>query len=396
MKARALLPLVLPAVLIGVGSSLVLVVVSRVAGFVQGYLWAPSDSGWWTVLVLTLVGAATGLVIWKVPGHAGPDPATESLIAPPMPVAVLPSLLLATVLSLAGGVSLGPENPITAANIALAFAIGSRFMPKVGAPAWVGLGAAGTIGALFGTPVAAALALSEMLGGDEKTPLWDKLFAPLLAAAAGSLTTVALSGEQLAVNVPAYPGFHLIDLVTGSVVATVAAGLGLLAVYAFPYAHRFFHAMRNPVVMVTVGGALLGLLGVIGGRVTLFKGLEEAGELVSGSYGSGQLILIIVVKLVALVIAGTCGFRGGRIFPVIFTGVALGLLANGLIPSIPLSLAVAGGVLGFVLAVTQQGWLSLFSAIVIVDQAVLIPIACVMILPAWLLITGKPQMLVRD
>lgn len=42
-------------------------------------------------------------------------------------------------------------------NIALVVALGSRLLPKVPTTDWVILAAAGTIGALFGTPVAAAL-----------------------------------------------------------------------------------------------------------------------------------------------------------------------------------------------------------------------------------------------
>lgn len=49
-------------------------------------------------------------------------------------------------------------------------------------------------------------------------------------------------------------------------VATVAAGAALLGVLAFPHVHRFFHGMRNPVLYVTLGGVVLGVLGAIGGR----------------------------------------------------------------------------------------------------------------------------------
>ena len=42
-------------------------------------------------------------------------------------------------------------------NIALAVAVGSRLFPRVSSLDWTILAASGTIGALFGTPVAAAL-----------------------------------------------------------------------------------------------------------------------------------------------------------------------------------------------------------------------------------------------
>lgn len=71
-----------------------------------------------------------------------------------------------------------------AVNIALAVFLGSRILPRVGALDWTILASAGTIGALFGTPVAAALIFSQTLSGNSDVPLWDRLFAPLMAAAA--------------------------------------------------------------------------------------------------------------------------------------------------------------------------------------------------------------------
>lgn len=103
-----------------------------------------------------------------------------------------------------------------------------------------------------------------------------------------------------------------------------------------------------------------------------------------------------VVKMAALVVAATCGFRGGRIFPAVFAGVALGLCAHALVDAVPPALAVACAVLGVVLAVTRQGWLSLFTAAVLVSDLAVLPVLCVAVLPAWLLVTGRPQMQLRE
>lgn len=337
-----------------------------------------------------------GLVVWKVPGHAGPDPETESLVAPPNPPLVLPGLALAAVLALAGGVSLGPEMPITAINIGLAFAVGRRLLPRLPAPLWVGLAAAGTIGALFGTPVAAALILGETSAGDSNAPLWDRLFAPLVAAAAGAFTTQVLAQPSLVVAVPPYPGPEYVDLLSGPLIAIAGAFIGMAAVYGFPYSHRLFHRMRNPVAMVAAGGLVLGVLGVIGGTITLFKGLDEMKELVAAhaDYTAAELTVITVVKLIALVVAATCGFRGGRIFPAIFVGAAIGLLANTLVPEVPAALAVSCGIVGVLLATTRDGWMSLFAAAIVVPDVTMLPILLIALLPAWLVVTGRPQMIV--
>ncbi|MCL7702983.1 ion channel protein, partial [Enterobacter kobei] len=121
-RARTMLLLAIPALIIGVASSLVLIVVMKVASVLQALLWTAlpaklgitADSSAWIILMLTLTGIAVGLVIRFSPGHAGPDPALEPLIGAPVPPSALPGLIIALIVGLAGGVSLGPEHPIMA------------------------------------------------------------------------------------------------------------------------------------------------------------------------------------------------------------------------------------------------------------------------------------------
>ncbi|HEY2557860.1 MAG TPA: ion channel protein, partial [Diaminobutyricibacter sp.] len=117
LPLRTLVRLAIPAVLIGVVSALVLWALDEVSALVDDGVWTnlpkalgiDGSSGWWIFGVLTLTGLAVGLVVRFVPGHGGPDTATTELMAPPLRLGVLPSLIVVTVLGLAGGVSLGPE-----------------------------------------------------------------------------------------------------------------------------------------------------------------------------------------------------------------------------------------------------------------------------------------------
>ncbi|GAA3220518.1 ion channel protein [Actinocorallia longicatena] len=399
-----LLALVIPALCVGVACGLILAAVDALAEGLQHLVWddlpealgVAGEPAWWTVLILTAAGLLVGLVVWRFPGGAGPDPATEGLIGPPLKPATVPGLLLATVLTLAGGVSLGPENPITAVNVTLAVALGLRFLPSIKGEMWLGLATAGTIGALFGTPVAAALILSEVFAGKSDTALWDRLFGPLLAAGAGALTTSVMAHAAIEIDLPAYPGFHLVDLVSGTAIAVAACALGLSAVYAFPKVHGLFQRVGHPVLMIGLGGLVLGVLGAIGGRITLFKGLSEMQELLAEQHTNGGLLLIVLVKLAALLTAATCGFKGGRIFPIVFVGVVFGLLAHQLVDAVPIGLAVGSALLGVLLATTRQGWLSLFLAVTVVADIALLPVLCVILAPAWLLATGRPEMQIKS
>lgn len=399
-----MLLLSLPAVAIGIASSLILIVVMKIASVLQNLLWQrlpgtlgiAQDSPLWIIGVLTLTGIAVGLVIRFSQGHAGPDPACEPLIGAPVPPSALPGLIVALILGLAGGVSLGPEHPIMTVIIALAVAIGARLLPRVNRMEWTILASAGTIGALFGTPVAAALIFSQTLNGSSEVPLWDRLFAPLMAAAAGALTTGLFFHPHFSLPIAHYGQMEMTDILSGAIVAAIAIAAGMVAVWCLPRLHAMMHQMKNPVLVLGIGGFILGILGVIGGPVSLFKGLDEMQQMVANqAFSTSDYFLLAVIKLAALVVAAASGFRGGRIFPAVFVGVALGLMLHEHVPAVPAAITVSCAILGIVLVVTRDGWLSLFMAAVVVPNTTLLPLLCIVMLPAWLLLAGKPMMMVN-
>lgn len=403
-RARTMLLLSLPAVAIGIASSLILIVVMKIASVLQNLLWQrlpgtlgiAQDSPLWIIGVLTLTGIAVGLVIRFSQGHAGPDPACEPLIGAPVPPSALPGLIVALILGLAGGVSLGPEHPIMTVNIALAVAIGARLLPRVNRMEWTILASAGTIGALFGTPVAAALIFSQTLNGSSEVPLWDRLFAPLMAAAAGALTTGLFFHPHFSLPIAHYGQMEMTDILSGAIVAAIAIAAGMVAVWCLPRLHAMMHQMKNPVLVLGIGGFILGILGVIGGPVSMFKGLDEMQQMVANqAFSTSDYFLLAVIKLAALVVAAASGFRGGRIFPAVFVGVALGLMLHEHVPAVPAAITVSCAILGIVLVVTRDGWLSLFMAAVVVPNTTLLPLLCIVMLPAWLLLAGKPMMMVN-
>lgn len=403
-RARTMLLLSFPAVAIGIASSLILIVVMKIASVLQTLLWQrlpgtlgiAQDSPFWIIAILTLTGIAVGLVIRFSQGHAGPDPACEPLIGAPVPPSALPGLIVALILGLAGGVSLGPEHPIMTVNIALAVAIGARLLPRVNRMEWTILASAGTIGALFGTPVAAALIFSQTLNGSSEVPLWDRLFAPLMAAAAGALTTGLFFHPHFSLPIAHYGQMQMTDILSGAIVAAIAIAAGMVAVWCLPRLHAMMHQIKNPVLMLGVGGFILGILGVIAGPVSLFKGLDEMQQMVANqAFSTSDYFLLAVIKLAALVVAAASGFRGGRIFPAVFVGVALGLMLHEHVPAVPAAITVSCAILGIVLVVTRDGWLSLFMAAAVVPNTTLLPLLCIVMLPAWLLLAGKPIMMVN-
>lgn len=404
-SVRTLLLLSIPAIVIGVVSALTLWAVDELAGVIDDGVWSAlphalgvdPSSGWWIFLVLTVTGFAVGLTVWLVPGHAGPDSATTELVAPPLKITIVPSLALAAILGLAGGVSLGPENPIIAINVSILVTLVGRIWKAVPPRMVMLMAASGTIGALFGTPVAAALVFTGIVaavkGGGA---LWDKLFLPLVSAAAGSLTMTLLAHPHLAIPMPAYTQVTGWDVLSALIIGSISTAIGLIGALLFPLIHRGFHLLRHPLLITLAGGIVLGILGAIGGTITLFKGLEQMGELVvnRADYTPAQLTLIVVVKLVALLVAAGAGFRGGRVFPAVFIGAAVGTLAAALVPAVPVPVAVAAGVMGITLAVTRDGWISIFVGVAVTQNLLVLPILSLAVLPAWLMVTKAPEFLI--
>ena len=184
-----------------------------------------------------------------------------------------------------------------------------------------------------------------------------------------------------------------------SVIAAVGAAVALVGIIAFKALHPFLRRrMPNPLLLSIAGGLLLGGLGALGGPLTLFKGLEQSAQLIAldGTIGWAGLLAVVGIKLAALVVAASFGFRGGRVFPAIFLGVAFGMLAHTLVPSIPFGLAIASGVLGFTLAIARDGWIALFVAVAMVGDIGILAIMCVAILPTWLVVARAPEMIIED
>jgi hypothetical protein len=46
-------------------------------------------------------------------------------------------------------------------------------------------------------------------------------------------------------------------------------------------------------------------------------------------------------------------------------------------------------------AVTRSGWLALFMGELMIGDPTILPVLAVVVLPAWLVVTGRPEMVVR-
>jgi H+/Cl- antiporter ClcA len=98
----------------------------------------------------------------------------------------------------------------------------------------------------------------------------------------------------------------------------------------------------RPIVRGTLGGLLLGLLGMAL-PLTLFLGSEGLETVTSQAvaFGAGLLTVYVFAKLLALAGALSMGFIGGPIFPLFFVGGTAGTVIWLLFPDVPMALAIS-------------------------------------------------------
>jgi H+/Cl- antiporter ClcA len=206
----------------------------------------------------------------------------------------------------------------------------------------------------------------------------------------GGLDTSVLTVPGL----PAYEGTHLIDLLIAIVVG-VAAALLLAAVRLAATRVRGLQHMRFGTSAMLVAGALaVGLLAQLAvhlgadSQLVLFSGQTAVPELVSET-STTIVVILLVAKALGYAVSLGCGFRGGPVFPAIFLGVAIAMLAVLWFDTSP-TLAVAVGTAAGMASATRLLFASLlFAALLAGSQGVdTMPAAVLAATAAWITTTA--------
>jgi H+/Cl- antiporter ClcA len=350
---------------------------------------------WYALLVTTVGGLAVGVLLRVLPGHGGPGPAEGHGIGmEESPPGTAIGIVVVSLVSLTAGASLGPE----AALMAVALAFGTwlaRRLKRVELERIFGMSGVGSLlSGLFGSPLAPAVVVLEMAPTTGHN-LYVFLIPVLIASAIGLLVFDAiLNGPLLELSLPSYTGVELAHVFEALAVAAVAAGVGLLLIALLRAARRGFAPIAERTVLkATLGGIGIGVIALVAGEETLFSGEHELEVLLHdpAAYGAGTLLLILGGKLLALALSLETGFRGGRIFPVLFIGATVGFVTNDVFTSVPLAVAVACGMAGAGVAIMR---LPVFMALMVSFFAApatipLIVLACVV---GYVLTFDKPEL----
>ena len=100
--------------------------------------------------------------------------------------------------------------------------------------------------------------------------------------------------------------------------------------------------------------------------------------------GVVMLIVLALVKLFATSLLLATGWKGGYIFPLMFTSIALGLAVDLMFPGIPVAVAVAATMAGVLVAALRSPLFAVLFTIVLV-QAETAPVIAVAVVASSLL-----------
>jgi len=354
--------------------------------------------GWFTLLVTTVGGLAVGLVIRFMPGNGGPGPAEGHGVGETaIPMRAVPGLVLAALLSLAVGASLGPEAPLLGIAAALGPWIATRMGRETLGKLFTMAGIGSIFSLLFGSPLAAAfvgLEVTAITGHN----LYVFLIPVLVASTAGFFGFRVLTESSLdslaTLDFPAYTNMDPGHVVAALLIGAAGAAAGLVVIATFRVVDRAFRPLdRLPVTKAMLGGLGIGFVALVAGQETLFSGEAELEDLLGdpGSKTVGALFLILAGKIVALCISLATGFRGGRIFPVVFIGGTLGLTINQIYDGVPLAVAAAAGMAGATVAILR---LPIFAILFIsfFGGPLLVPLIVLAVVIAYVLVFDKPEL----
>jgi H+/Cl- antiporter ClcA len=213
------------------------------------------------------------------------------------------------------------------------------------------------------------------------------LFPSLLASAVATVVFVLFSGTffETLYQFPDYTP-RLAHMFYAVPLGLLGGVVGILFMLSLRRLQRLFQAMKEHVVLRgLLGGVGMGIIGALL-PLTLFSGESETGDLIThaAEIGVAMLIVLGLVKLFATSLVLATGWKGGYIFPIMFSSVALGLAVDLLFPGIPVAVCVAATVAGALVAALRAPLFAALFTLVLVQKETAAVVAVAVVVSALL------------
>lgn len=306
------------------------------------YVWHTlfkSDIHRWLVVPLAIVSSVGLSLLYRLlhkkrvtEPHLNPlDSEGETT---PVKVTSLAHVAAIGIASLIAGASLGPEASLVMLSTGLAVWLTQK-TKLTQAGQLLTLSSVGALLVAFcGSPIPVLMPLLLL---QQKKRLTPRAALAVVLAGAAAFGTLWLMDHSTAGygSIPARPHASMFDVLLALGVGVCASVLGWLLKRVVLILAQFTKRLDNSLHWAasgTIFGLVLGALYFVAGEPIQFSGSQGSVLLLhhAPAYGLWALLGLIAAKLLATAWSLASGYQGGMVFPSIFIGVAVALIAGNL------------------------------------------------------------------
>ena len=321
-------------------------IIGLLGGIMAGFYWIILDelthvlahfTGAWVIACMTGGGLIAGLIIYLLR-----DPGEIDLIVNNirfrggrLDTRNNPAMILSSLICIASGGSLGPETPMIQVVGSTGTWLAKRLhFRNEDIRSMTIAGVASGFTALFGAPLGSSLFALEILHHKHVTEYYQALIPAIVASCTSYIVFVIIThiGIGPSWQFPASYEVHVNDAFYAIGFGIMAAAVGWAFIFLVRTGKRFFKKLPFPIfVKTTIGGLLLGIM-AYELPITRYFSHYQIPELFNQHFTLQLLLAILIVKLLAITVTVTSGWRGGFIIPLFFTGATLGLIISYFFP----------------------------------------------------------------
>jgi H+/Cl- antiporter ClcA len=297
------------------------------------------------LIVMPLAGLFIGLVIHFLgnPGEIGLIVDNIHFRGGRLDTRENPSMILASLASISVGGSAGPEAPLVQVTGSFGSWVADRLKlqgENLRSLSLAGMAAGFT--ALFGAPLGGAMFALEILHHQHVLEYYEAILPAIVSSCASYVVFVAITrlGIGPTWNFPQYQLDNVDDFAIAIVYGVLGAIAGWIFVGIFRLCDRLWARLPGPVyVRTTLAGLVLGILAALF-PLTRYFGHDQLNSVLTADFSSLALFSLAAVKMLAISVTVTGGWRGGIIIPLFFTGACIGKAVAFTIPSLEPVLAM--------------------------------------------------------